>query len=255
VDFQIVQAFFMLGFVGMAAGTLWFFLARNDLRPDLRPIATYAAVITFVASIMYFVMKDVVQFPGGTVTEVEVEATTSLRYIDWLITTPLLLLSFALVVAMAGPLKRGLVTKLIIADIIMIATGYLGEVGEPGSLGNYFFFTVSTLAWLYIVFVVWQIKLPGAEAHIQRAVTAMKWFVIAGWAIYPIGTSIQEFIELSGGDAGLAIGIAAIIYVVADVLNKVGFGIVAVQAAKTSSGIGQILTEDDSPMVGASSTR
>jgi len=254
VDFQIVQAFFMLGFVAMAAGTLWFYLSRNDLKPELRPIATYAAVITFVASIMYYVMKDVVKFPGGEITATEVDATLPLRYIDWLITTPLLLLSFALVVAMAGPLKKGMITKLIIADIIMIGTGYLGEIGEPGSAGNFLFFTLSTLAWLYIVFVVWGVKLPGAEEHIQRAVKAMKWFVIAGWAIYPIGTSIQEFIELGGGDAGMAIGVAAVIYVIADVLNKVGFGIIAVKAAKVSSGIDASITFDDNTRVGARST-
>jgi len=236
VEFEIVQAFFMLGFVAMAAGTFWFFMERNDLKPELRTIATYAAVITFVASIMYYVMKDVVQFPGGSITAADVDATLPLRYIDWLITTPLLLVSFALVVAMAGPLKKGLVLKLIIADIIMIATGYLGEIGEPGSANNVIFFVISTLAWLYIVYVVFGVKLPGAEAHIQVAVRAMKWFVIAGWAIYPIGTATQEFIELGGGDASLAIGVAAIIYVIADVLNKVGFGLVAVRAAKISSG-------------------
>lgn len=226
----------MLGFVAMAAGTLWFYLERNDLKPELRSIATYAAVITFVASIMYYVMKDVVKFPGGEITASDVDATLPLRYIDWLITTPLLLVSFALVVAMAGPLKKGMLAKLIVADIIMIVTGYLGEVGEPGSAQNYIFFILSTVAWLYIVYVVFGVKLPGAEAHIQRAVTAMKWFVIAGWAIYPIGTATQEFIELGGGDAALAISIAAIIYVIADVLNKVGFGIIAVRAAKISSG-------------------
>lgn len=236
MDFQIVQAFFMLGFVAMAAGTLWFYLERNDLKPELRSIATYAAVITFVASIMYYVMKDVVKFPGGEISASDIDATLPLRYIDWLITTPLLLVSFALVVALAGPLKKGLLAKLIIADIIMIVTGYLGEIGEPGSAQNYLFFIVSTLAWLYIVYVVFGVKLPGAEAHIQRAVTAMKWFVIAGWAIYPIGTATQEFIELGGGDAALAISIAAVIYVIADVLNKVGFGIIAVRAAKISSG-------------------
>lgn len=236
MEFEIVQAFFMLGFVAMAAGTFWFFMERNDLKPELRTIATYAAVITFVASIMYYVMKDVVQFPGGSITAADVDATLPLRYIDWLITTPLLLVSFALVVAMAGPLKKGMVLKLIVADIVMIATGYLGEIGEPGSANNVIFFVISTLAWLYIVWVVFNVKLPGAEAHIQVAVRAMKWFVIAGWAIYPIGTATQEFIELGGGDASLAIGIAAIIYVIADVLNKVGFGLVAIRAAKISSG-------------------
>lgn len=222
----------MLGFVAMAAGTLWFYLERNDLKPELRSIATYAAVITFIAAIMYYVMKDVVKFPGGEITAADIDATLPLRYIDWLITTPLLLVSFTLVVAMAGPLKKGMVTKLIIADIIMIVTGYLGEIGEPGSAQNYIFFIVSTVAWLYIAWVVFGVKLPGADAHVQRAVAAMKWFVIAGWAIYPIGTATQEFIELGGGDAATAISIAAVIYVIADVLNKVGFGLIAVRAAK-----------------------
>ena len=135
----------MLGFVAMAAGTLWFYLERNDLKPELRSVATYAAVITFVAAIMYYVMKDVVKFPGGEITAADIDATLPLRYIDWLITTPLLLVSFTLVVAMAGPLKKGMVTKLIIADIIMIVTGYLGEIGEPGSAQNYIFFIVSTV--------------------------------------------------------------------------------------------------------------
>ncbi len=234
MDFQIVQAFFMLGFVAMAAGTLWFYLERNDLKPELRSVATYAAVITFVAAIMYYVMKDIVQFPGGAIGTAEVEATLPIRYIDWLITTPLLLVEFALIVAIAGALKKGLLTKLIIADIAMIVFGYLGEIGTPGSVTNYLFFILSSLAWVYIVYVVYTVNVSDGPAHVQRAVKTMKWFVIAGWAIYPIGTATQEFIEVGGGDAALAIGIAAIIYVIADVLNKVGFGIVAVRAAKQS---------------------
>lgn len=236
MDFQIVQAFFMLGFVAMAAGTLWFYLERNDLKPELRSVATYAAVITFIAAIMYYVMKDVVKFPGGEITAADVDATLPLRYIDWLLTTPLLLVEFALIVAIAGALKKGMLRNLIIADIVMIVTGYLGEIGEPGSLGNVFFFVVSSAAWLYIVYVVYTLKIgDNAPAHVKRAVGIMKWFVIAGWAIYPIGTATQEFLELSGNDAALAIGVAAIIYVIADVLNKVGFGIIAVRAAKQSS--------------------
>jgi len=53
-----------------------------------------------------------------------------------------------------------------------------------------------------------------------------------GWAIYPIGTAIEEFMKLGGADVTNAVAIAAIVYVIADVLNKVGFGMVAVNAAK-----------------------
>lgn len=235
MDFQIVQAFFMLGFVAMAAGTVWFVLERNDLKPELRSVATYAAVITFVAAILYYVMKDVVQFPGGAITADDVEATAPLRYIDWLITTPLLLVEFVLIVALAGAVKKGLLTKIVIADIIMIVTGYLGEMGEPGSAANVIFFVISSAAWIYIIFVILKINVSGAPDHVQSAVRIMRLFVIIGWAIYPIGTALQEFLELGGADIALAASIAACIYVVADVVNKVGFGIIAVNAAKKSS--------------------
>jgi sensory rhodopsin len=235
MDFQIVQAFFMLGFVAMAAGTVWFVLERNDLKPELRSVATYAAVITFVAAILYYVMKDVVQFPGGAITADDVEATAPLRYIDWLITTPLLLIEFVLIVALAGAVKKGLLTKIVIADIIMIVTGYLGEMGEPGSVANVIYFVISSAAWIYIIFVILKINVAGAPDHVQSAVRIMRLFVIIGWAIYPIGTALQEFLEIGGADIAIAASVAACIYVVADVVNKVGFGIIAVNAAKKSS--------------------
>ena len=51
----ITQAFFMLGFVAMAAGTVYFVLERGDLKPEHRIAATYAGIITFIAAIMYWV--------------------------------------------------------------------------------------------------------------------------------------------------------------------------------------------------------
>ena len=80
MEFQIVQAFFMLGFVAMAAGALWFFMERNDLKPELRPVATYAAVIAFVAAVLYYVMTTVVQFPLGDIGVEAIRDTVELRY-------------------------------------------------------------------------------------------------------------------------------------------------------------------------------
>lgn len=232
MDLQIVQAALMLGFVAMAAGAFYFFMERGDLKPEHRSVASYAAVIALIAAIMYYVMKDTVLFPGGTIGLAEIDATMPLRYIDWLLTTPLLLVEFGLIVAIAGGAKAGLVTRLVIADLVMIVTGYLGEVGVAGSASNYIYFIISTLAWVYIIAAILRIDVSSGPAFAQRAVKTMRWFVIAGWAIYPIGTAIQEFMEISGADVIQAAAIAAVIYVVADVLNKVGFGIIAVNAAK-----------------------
>lgn len=232
MDLQIVQAAFMLGFVAMAAGAFYFFMERGDLKPEHRTVGTYAAVIALIASIMYYVMKDVVMFPGGMIELANINATMPLRYIDWLLTTPLLLVEFGLIVKLAGGAKAGMVTRLVIADLIMIVTGYLGELGVAGSASNYIFFIISSLAWVYIVMQVLRVDIASGPAYAQSAVKTMRWFVVLGWAIYPIGTAIQQFMGIGGADLTQAAAIAAVIYVVADVLNKVGFGIIAVNAAK-----------------------
>ena len=226
----ITQAFFMLGFVAMAAGTLYFVMERGDLKPQHRIAATYAAIITFIAAIMYWIMTDIVGFFDQSAGEVG--ATMPYRYIDWLLTTPLLLVEFGVIVAIAGAATKGFVSRLVIADIIMIVTGYLGEVGTEGEVSTIVWFVISSLAWLYIVYAVFQVKLDGMPAYAASAVKVMRRFVMFGWAIYPIGTAIEEFMKLSGADISAAVAIAAIVYVIADVLNKVGFGMVAVNAAK-----------------------
>ena len=228
----ITQAFFMLGFVAMAAGTLYFVLERGDLKPEHRIAATYAAIITFIAAIMYWTMTGGVNFGEGAATAGDVSATVPLRYIDWLITTPLLLVEFGLIVAIAGAATKGFVTRIVIADIIMIATGYLGEIGMEGDMTTVLWFVISSLAWLYIVYAVFQIKIAGMPDYAASAVKVMRRFVMLGWAIYPIGTATEEFMKLSGADVSAAVAIAAVVYVIADVLNKVGFGMVAVKAAK-----------------------
>jgi len=230
---SITQALFMLGFVAMAAGTFYFVLERNELKPEHRSTATYAALITFIAAIMYWQMKDIVSFPGIT-DAAHIGATMPVRYLDWVLTTPLLLIEFGVIASLAGAAK-GTAYRLVLADIVMVVTGYFGEIGAVGSIGNYMNFMISSLAWLYIAYTIWKLPVTKGSAEVKRAVNNMKKFVIFGWAIYPIGTAIQEFLELNGSDAKtieLSICIAAIIYIIADVVNKVGFGIVAVKAVK-----------------------
>jgi len=231
----ITQAFFMLGFVAMAAGTLYFVLERGDLKPEHRIAATYAGIITFIAAIMYWIMTDFVGFFDQSAGEIG--ASMPYRYIEWLLSTPLLLLEFGLIVAIAGAATKGFVTRIVIADIIMIVTGYLGEVSVVGALDTWVYFIISSLAWLYIVYAVFQVKLDGMPAYAANAVKIMRRFVMFGWAIYPIGTSIEQFMKLGGADVTAAVAIAAIVYVIADVLNKVGFGMVAVRAAKQASAV------------------
>lgn len=231
------QYMFWVGFVGMAAGTLYFLVERNSLAPEYRSTATVAALVTFVAAIHYYFMKDAVG-TSGLLSEID-GFPTEIRYIDWLVTTPLLLVKFPLLLGLKGRLGRSLLTKLVIADIIMIVGGYIGEssiniAGGFTQLGLWSYL-IGCLAWIYIIYLLFTNVTKAAEnkpAPIRDALLKMRLFILIGWAIYPIGYAVTLFAP--GVEIQL---VRELIYNFADLTNKVGFGLIAFFAVKTMSSL------------------
>lgn len=229
------QYMFWVGFVGMAAGTLYFLVERNSLAPEYRSTATVAALVTFVAAIHYYFMKQAVG-ESGLLSEID-GFPTEIRYIDWLVTTPLLLIKFPLLLGLKGGKGRSLLTKLVIADIIMIIGGYIGEssinlAGGFTQLGLWAY-VVGCIAWFYIIYLLFTNVTKAAEdkpAPIRKALLQMRLFILIGWAIYPVGYAVTLFAP--GIEVQL---VRELIYNFADLINKVGFGLIAIFAVKTMS--------------------
>jgi bacteriorhodopsin len=226
---------FEFAFVAMLGGVLYFSLERNSLALEYRTVATLAAVIALVAAVNYYTMTNVVQQSLQN-NEGFSDFPTSYRYIDWLITTPMLL---AMIVSLLG-MKQGLggiLGGLITADIIMIVAGYLGEVNVNMADGSMAMawggFIVAMFCWLYILFVLYSVLSSYAAQQpqsIRNALNTLRLFILIGWSIYPIG----YFVSLLGASEGVLIA-REIIYCYADVISKVIYGMIAVQAAKTAS--------------------
>ncbi|KSU47916.1 rhodopsin [Exiguobacterium indicum] len=229
------QYMFWVGFVGMAAGTLYFLVERNSLAPEYRSTATVAALVTFVAAIHYYFMKQAVG-ESGLLSEID-GFPTEIRYIDWLVTTPLLLIKFPLLLGLKDGKGRSLLTKLVIADIIMIIGGYIGEssinlAGGFTQLGLWAY-VVGCIAWFYIIYLLFTNVTKAAEdkpAPIRKALLQMRLFILIGWAIYPVGYAVTLFAP--GIEVQL---VRELIYNFADLINKVGFGLIAFFAVKTMS--------------------
>lgn len=229
------QYMFWVGFVGMAAGTLYFLVERNSLAPEYRSTATVAALVTFVAAIHYYFMKQAVG-ESGLLSEID-GFPTEIRYIDWLVTTPLLLIKFPLLLGLKGGKGRSLLTKLVIADIIMIIGGYIGEssinlAGGFTQLGLWAY-VVGCIAWFYIIYLLFTNVTKAAQdkpAPIRKALLQMRLFILIGWAIYPVGYAVTLFAP--GIEVQL---VRELIYNFADLINKVGFGLIAFFAVKTMS--------------------
>jgi bacteriorhodopsin len=221
---------FFTGYMAMLASSVFFFFERGSVDGKWKLSLLVSGLITGIAAVHYYYMRDYYLATG--------ENPTALRYIDWTLTVPLMCVEFYLLTKAAGA-KMGLLWKLIIASVWMLVTGYIGEAFTDGSTGHSVLWGfLSTLGYLYILYTAWfgeVAKLADASnnAVVKRGVRILAWFVLVGWAIYPIG-----YMCMPGGWLNVAFGWESanvdLFYNIADAINKIGFGLVVYSIAVSS---------------------
>ena len=207
----------------MLASTVFFFVERQDVSGKWRTSLTVAGLVTGIAFWHYLYMRGMWSDMGAS--------PTVFRYIDWLITVPLQIIEFYLIVAAVTAVSAGIFWRLLIASIVMLVGGYLGETGLwVPSVG----FAVGMIAWVYIIYEIFLGETAAANASSgnaasQSAFNTIKWIVTVGWAIYPVGYALGYF---AGGVNNEALNI---VYNLADLINKTAFGLAIWAAAKADS--------------------
>ena len=207
----------------MLASTVFFFVERQDVSGKWRTSLTVAGLVTGIAFWHYLYMRGMWSDMGAS--------PTVFRYIDWLITVPLQVIEFYLIVAAVTAVSAGIFWRLLIASIVMLVGGYLGETGLwAPSVG----FAVGMIAWVYIIYEIFLGETAAANASSgnsasQSAFNTIKWIVTVGWAIYPVGYALGYF---AGGVNDEALNI---VYNLADLINKTAFGLAIWAAAKADS--------------------
>ena len=214
---------FWLISMAMVAATAFFFLERDRVAAKWKTSLTVAGLVTGVAAWHYFYMRDVWVATG--------DSPTVLRHIDWLITVPLQIVEFYVILAAMTAVASSLFWRLLIASIIMLVFGYLGETG---AMNVTLAFVIGMAGWLYIIYEVFAGEASKASAGSgnaagQTAFNALRLIVTVGWAIYPIGYAVGYF----GG--GVDAGALNLIYNLADFVNKIAFGMAIYVAAVSDS--------------------
>ena len=214
---------FWLVSMGMLAGAVFFFLERNTVAASWRTSVTVAGLIQFVAFVHYVYMRDIWVTTG--------ETPTVYRYIDWLITVPLQMIEFYLILAAVKKVPTSIFWKLLIGSLVMLIGGYMGEAGY---IQPFMGFIIGMAGWIYILFEIFsgeagQLAAKGGNKAMSTAFSAMRVIVTVGWAIYPLGYVLGY---LTGGVDANALNI---IYNLADFINKIAFGLVIWAAAMSNT--------------------
>lgn len=216
---------FWLISMALVASTVFFFIERDRVSAKWKTSLTVSGLVTLVAAVHYFYMRDV--------WISEQTSPTVFRYIDWLITVPLLMVEFFLILAAITKVPAGVFWRLMIGTTLMLVFGYLGEAGYIShALG----FWVGSFFWLVVLYEIFRgeasrISANEASPAVQSAFKLMRLIVTFGWAIYPIG----YYMGYMMGDGNVDPNTLNIIYNLADVLNKIAFGLIIWHVAVTES--------------------
>jgi bacteriorhodopsin len=230
---------FFVGCMAMMAASAFFFLSLSQFDKKWRTSVLVSGLITFIAAVHYFYMKEywsMNAYVGGVLSTdpniLRDASPTFFRYVDWILTVPLMCVEFFLILKVAGA-KTDLLWKMIFLSVVMLVTGYLGETVYSDQAA--FWGLISGVAYFVIVYEIWlgsASKLAAtAGGNVLAAHKILCWFVLVGWAIYPLGYMLgtegwyNQFLRKGSVD---------VVYNIADAINKIGFGLVIYNLALKS---------------------
>jgi bacteriorhodopsin len=158
------------------------------------------------------------------------------RYVDWLLTVPLLLVELVAVLALAKAAQSSLLNRLVPAATAMIVLGYPGDarlniMDIPASVWG----LLSTIPFLYIMYVLFielGKSLTRQSAEVQKKVKILRLLLLATWGVYPITFILAMDGNTVSADAFVAREVG---YSIADILAKCLFGLIIYSIARIKS--------------------
>ena len=240
-QFNLIYNAFSFAIAAMFASALFFFNARAQVGSKYRLALLVSGLVVSIAGYHYFRIFNswdaAYSLQNGVYTLTGAPFNDAYRYVDWLLTVPLLLVETVAVLALTGKEARPLLIKLVIASIVMIATGYPGEISSNITT-RIIWGTVSTIPFAYILYVLWielSKSLVRQPAAVQTLVRNMRLLLLFSWGVYPIAY-LLPMLGITGTTASIGVQLG---YTIADVLAKPVFGLLVFAIALTKTKVDQ----------------
>lgn len=231
-QYQIVFNMLSLAIACMFASFVFFVLIRNEVAAKYRGSIVASALVVFIAGYHYFRIfgswEEAYRITeAGQYVATGIPFNDAYRYVDWILTVPLLMVELVLVLGLARKEASCLLMKLVIASFLMIALGYPGEIDKASASvfsnrGLWGF--LSTIPFVYILFVlIREIRtaMTKTTPEIAALLRNAGLLTLFTWGFYPIAF-MAPFYGATGGDAEVFLQVG---YSIADILAKCGYGL------------------------------
>ena len=233
-----VYNIFSFGLVSMLATTIYTLVSQQSVLAKYRSALVMSSMVTFIAGYHYMrIFNSFNEASSNMTINISGEQGSfneAYRYVDWLLTVPLLLVEVIAVLALAKSVSRSLIMRLVPASAAMIALGYPGEISNTQST-QILYGVLSTIPFLYILYVLFvelTKSLDNQPEGVAATVSRLRLLLVATWVVYPISyilgmgngmASAQQFV-------GVQVG-----YTIADILAKCVFGLTILKIARMKS--------------------
>jgi bacteriorhodopsin len=221
-QYQLVYNAFSFTFATMAAATLFLWLGRSQVSPTYRTALTISGLVTAIAAYHYFRIfeswEQAYTFKDGAIVATGYAFNDAYRYVDWLLTVPLLLIELILVMGLSS---------------LMIVLGYPGEIADNNTT-RMIWGTLSSIPFCYIM---WQLfaglgaSIAGQPDNVRDMIKTARLLTFASWGFYPIVYMIP-YTSFSGATVETAVQIG---YTIADLIAKAGVGVLIYLIARRKS--------------------
>jgi bacteriorhodopsin len=236
-QWNLVYNVFSLGLISMLATTIYTLVSQPRVLAKYRTALVMSSMVTFIAGYHYLRIFDSFKHAsegGKVLLDGSQDAfNEAYRYVDWLLTVPLLLVEVIAVLALAKEVARSLIMRLVPASAAMIALGYPGEISSDQNT-QVLYGVLSTLPFIYILYVLFVElgkSLDRQPAGVAETIGRLRLLLIATWGVYPIA----YIFNIVGDQTASSFVAVQVGYTIADILAKCVFGLTILKIAKMKS--------------------
>lgn len=226
-QYELVYNAFSFTIAVMGAATVFFFLSRSQVSPIYRTALTITGIVTMIAGYHYFRIfqswESAFVITDGQVALSGLKFNDAYRYVDWLLTVPLLLIELILVMRLPADETMSKSVKLGLLAALMVVLGYPGEISGNSS-SRWMWWALAMIPFLLIVydlFIGLRNSIASQPPTARGLVSTARWVVVISWCFYPL-VYVFPMIGFSGGAAATAVQVG---YTVADIVAKAMFGV------------------------------